>query len=237
MKIYPVVHIESVGQAVEQADVAFEKGADGIYLIDHNRGVQDVDVMFRALNILKYENSDHYIGVNILGAGSLHAAGIVARSVNSGEYHAPNALWVDDIRSGWYGYDRPEQTREELQTIHTGLVPRLLGGVAFKGTSTYTDDPVEARAETNALKSVVDVVTTSGRGTGMAPPVEKIFAMKVELGNQPLAVASGLSIENIAQYRGLIDEVLAATYLETVKGSGIFDKKKLEDFIQAGHSL
>lgn len=35
MRVYPVVHINTPEVAVEQATLAIELGADGVYLIDH----------------------------------------------------------------------------------------------------------------------------------------------------------------------------------------------------------
>jgi phosphoribosylanthranilate isomerase len=52
-----------------------------------------------------------------------------------------------------------------------------------------------------------------------------------------LAVASGLSIENIDDYAGLIDEVLVASSVETKPYSGVFDTAKLKQFIDKAHSL
>ena len=48
----------------------------------------------------------------------------------------------------------------------------------------------------------VDVVTTSGPGTGQAADRDKIQAMKEVLGSNPLAIASGITAQNIGDYYG-----------------------------------
>lgn len=65
------------------------------------------------------------------------------------------------------------------------------GGVSFKYTAGYTDDPDIAAESARALNPFVDVVTTSGPGTGKAAPVSKLVAMKHAIGSQRLGLASG----------------------------------------------
>jgi len=57
----------------------------------------------------------------------------------------------------------------------------------------------------------MDVVTTSGPGTGEAASVSKIRAMKAALGDFPLAIASGITPENVGPYLGVADCFLVAT--------------------------
>lgn len=57
----------------------------------------------------------------------------------------------------------------------------------------------------------MDVVTTSGPGTGKAAAVEKIRTMKEALGDFPLAIASGITPENVSDYLPYADCFLVAT--------------------------
>ena len=57
----------------------------------------------------------------------------------------------------------------------------------------------------------MDVVTTSGPGTGHAAAVAKIRLMKQALGDFPLAIASGVTPENVADYLPYADCFLVAT--------------------------
>ncbi len=57
----------------------------------------------------------------------------------------------------------------------------------------------------------MDVVTTSGPGTGHAVHVDKIRAMKEALGQFPLAIASGITAENVQDYLPWSDCYLVAT--------------------------
>jgi predicted TIM-barrel enzyme len=81
------------------------------------------------------------------------------------------------------------------------------GGVAFK-----YQRHVEAVGHAARIASrYMDVVTTSGPGTGRAAEVEKIFTMKEALGDFTLAIASGITPENVTAYLPYADCFLVAT--------------------------
>lgn len=231
MRVYPVVHINDRERAVEQAELALELGADGVYLIDH-KPVDD-QLLFDVFSDLDAAKPSSYIGVNLLGLTPLNAMTTVEHAVQSGNLsRTPNGLWADDA------------TRESLpgeamsyKNSHDVLRNmRYLGGVAFKYTPTFTDDPLLAGEQVALLRDRVDVVTASGQGTGIPPSRAKMAAMKTAAGGT-LAVASGISHENVGDYVGLVDEALVASSVETRPYSGIFDRPKLEAFITAVHDL
>lgn len=230
-EIYPVVHINDARQAREQAGVALEHGADGIYLIDH--GTRTTDLLFKALNHTGLEYPESYIGINILCLrNAFDAFHLIERAVESETLNDyPDGLWVDDAHARSGETLALRSSNPELQNI------RYLGGVAFKYTPRYTAEPAQAAEEAVRMSPYVDVVTTSGEETGIPPSAGKIKAMKEAIGNRPLAVASGVSIDNLADYEGLIDQLLVATSIETWPGSGVFDESKLHDLVQMAREL
>src|SRR5690606_31293752 len=99
----------------------------------------------------------------------------IQRALEDGELErAPDGLWTDDIRSDPHLGDAQtiKEYFEQLRKV------RILGGVAFKYTQSYTANPWIAKRETTELLPYVDTITTSGAGTGKAPSVSKIRAMK-----------------------------------------------------------
>jgi hypothetical protein len=81
------------------------------------------------------------------------------------------------------------------------------GGVAFK-----YQRPVHDLARAAGLASkYMDVITTSGPGTGQASSRAKIRAMKEALGDFPLAIASGITPANVHDYLDVADCFLVAT--------------------------
>lgn len=228
MEIYPVVHVKSLEQAREQADLALVLGADGIYLIAHGRvGPNELTDVF---NMVAEDHEDAFIGINYLDLGVTALDYLADQKIRGNLKRLPDAVWADDAKGRWnkatQSNERPPETRDI----------QLLGGIAFKYTHEYTDDPLLAAAEVERNASLVDVVTTSGPGTGQAPPLEKIKAMKVAAGEKHLAVASGIDISNIDIYRGYVDKILVASSVETRPYSGEFDPNKLNELIKAAHS-
>lgn len=67
----------------------------------------------------------------------------------------------------------------------------------------------------------MDVITTSGPETGVAAPLAKIKALRSGAGDFPIALASGVNVENIRSYLPFVDAFLVASAIETVMNSGI----------------
>lgn len=84
---------------------------------------------------------------------------------------------------------------------------QIFGGLAFK----YQPQPSDLKAACEQIKLCCDVATTSGDGTGIPASRPKIQLIRQYLGDFPLAVASGVSSENIKDYIGLVDYVLVAS--------------------------
>jgi uncharacterized protein len=204
----PVIHIKanSYQETVKNAKIAFHEGADGIFLISHDR-------FFRDSELLEYHDclkrvireswqSHFWMGVNCLSMGRYPA-------VIFGELTPhTDGLWIDSIDCGPRNIG--ENVEELLATrIRSGWDGVLFGGVAFK----YQPHVSEAELPSAARRATkyVDVVTTSGEGTGQAPDVEKIRIMKEAIGEFPLAIASGITHENVHHYLPYADAFLVST--------------------------
>ena len=231
IEVFPVVHVSNQEQALEQSNIAFDSGADGVYLIDHTSRAPEH--LLSAFNRVASEHPDEFVGLNFLGLGSgLAVYRFLQQANNAGALEKlPSGIWVDDAISGREELCALRAQDESLQTV------RYLGGTAFKYTRTYTPNPEDAALQAVEMAPFVDVVTTSGAGTGKSPSPEKIAAMKRAIGEQQLAVASGIDVANIAEYAGSLDQVLVASSVETIPYSGIFDQDKFSEFIAAAHQL
>lgn len=240
MKIFPIVHIENngVNTAAHEGIRALELGADGIYLTDHYNGAKDTKPLFETYQRVLYEAPERYVGINIFGLGPADSmrslAGLLNNAKDFIQPSSPSGLLVDEMR-----HDGPRKLDAiELRNLDPKLQSvRLLGGVAFRHTSTYTDNPTMAAYETEWLKDSVDVVVTSGESSSKQPSIEKLMAMKEATGDKPLAITSELSTENIRQYEWIVDEVLVSRKIETLYGIDTFDRHNLEELVRLAHSL
>lgn len=232
MKVFPVVHINEVDIATRQAELALETGADGVYLIDH-KTTSYVPTM-AVFERIRASVPSAFVGLNFLNDTPLQAfeylGDFSSLSTNLAR-DLPEGLWVDDCNQNKIQVLDFREVRPDIaQRV------KYAGGVAFKYTPTFTEDPQRAAAEAAKLKDFVDVVVTSGPGTGSPANPEKIIAMKEAIGDKPLAVASGVTPDNVGEFAAA-DQVFVATGIETAKYSGIFIPDELRRMIEAAHAL
>ncbi len=228
LEIYPVVHVTSVDQARAQSNLALESGADGVYLISH--GLVNSRGLLHTLNKVSSDNPQSFVGINLLHGGGAYQQQTLMNALTNGEIDQyPDGLWVDDATIEKEVFLEQRKNNPELSRI------KYLGGTAFKYTYNFTDDPHKAGRLAREASSYVDVVTTSGEETGSAPNLAKIASMKQSIGEQRLAVASGISVENIEKYMNLADEVLVSTSIEIRPYSGVFRVSALKEIIKKAH--
>jgi predicted TIM-barrel enzyme len=199
-KIYTVIHASDEDQIIRNFERTMNAGADGTFVINH--GGISLKEMLETVKTLKLKHPQAFIGMNVLGADSTDCFKI-AQDVKA------DGLWLDEsyIRLN-PRYDEYLKEMDEARKVYTG---QYFGSVAFKTHAQVSLD----EALRVAVKSIphVDVVTTSGVGTGSAPDVQRIEQMKKVIGDKPLAIASGMSPDNIELFP-LADAILSATGLQ-----------------------
>ena len=194
--ILPVIHVESYDQALRNVNVARQQGCHGVFLINH-------DLPYERLLAIHHQvfkqHPDWWIGVNCLGLAPRQLFGKLSVEVAG--------LWVDNAQ-----IDEREEEQRPAELIaeareRSGWPGLYFGGVAFK-----YQRPVAELARAAVLAShYMDVVTTSGPGTAQAASLDKIRTFKNALGRFPLAIASGITPANVADYVDISDCFLVAS--------------------------
>lgn len=213
-----VIHCENMLQTIRNVGIAQKEGADGVFLINH--GIM-ASGLIKCYLAAKKEYGNFWVGVNFLDADMLSAT-VMART-----WKLPG-LWLDDA-----GYEEgaPDPLRKlcrlakrqiELDLSRTTLI---FGGTAFK----YRPSVVNVAKAAQATSSFVDVVTTCGDRTGSPPDVEKIRLMKQAIGQNPLAIASGISAQNITDYLDCTDCFMVATSISISQSD--LDPRKVNQLV------
>lgn len=219
--LLPVIHYRSLRQSLEALDVARKSGADGVWLINQFDNTDPVDLLL-CVQAARIDHADFWIGVNMLGV----EVSQVFRRLRS-EEHAParvDGVWVDDAGVRTTAGDA---WLKQVNAWRSGdLVPPTapfdglyFGGVGFKYTPTSgcSLDDLADLAET--ATHWVDVVTISGKRTGMAPAIARAGVVADACrGLAPVAIASGLSPENMPVFSPFADAFLVASSIETSPG-------------------
>lgn len=194
--LLPVIHVESAAQTLRNVQIARTAGADGVFLINHCMSWRGL-LQIQHESVIAFPN--WWVGVNCLDLKPAEAFTHLSSEIPG--------LWVDNAM---VHETQPAQSdaerilRSQQQSGWPGL---YFGGVAFK----YQRQVNDLANACNIAKQFMDVVTTSGPGTGSAASPEKIRAMKQALGQFPLAIASGITPENVADYLDAADCFLVAT--------------------------
>lgn len=221
-KLYIVIHCidpyeqGGVGHAIKNAHIAYDNGADGIFLIGHRLQYLDLIQIYYAV---RKQFPDEWIGVNFLDVPTTKLELLnPCQDLLTGL----NALWFDSLPVG------------KTFSVET------FGGIAFKYINPNPTDEDLARECRQAILSV-STATTSGNKTGEPPSIEKLQKIKKLLeGKIPLAVASGVTAENISSMLPYVDSFLVATSV-TARDPSLGDNeylvpekvKELADVIRA----
>ncbi|HJN13816.1 MAG TPA: hypothetical protein QF564_34410 [Pirellulaceae bacterium] len=205
----PVIHPVSKETALDSIQTAVECGADGIFLI--NQGMSTSQVVDFIPEVHR-RHKRLWIGINLLGSNPEEVIRLIVDLPVGG-------IWSDNAGIDEQSDAQPAGERFREERNKTGWEGLYFGGVAFKYQREVPDGllPDSARNATPWM----DVITSSGPGTGDAASVEKAKALRCGAGTHPLALASGVSPENVDGFLPCVDAYLVASEIETAKYSGI----------------
>ena len=195
---FPVIHVVALQQALKETEVAMNADADGVFLISHTRAT-DPSLLVTIYSNIKNEFPDVWMGINLLGVPitDLFGYGI----------DVTDAIWTDNAQVSPDPNIANPKAEEFLQQAENwaGL---NFGGVAFKYQKNFNDDPAEAA---KAAVPFVDVITTTGVGTGSAPTTDKLSKMREAVSDHPIAIASGISAKNVEPFLGIVNCFLVSS--------------------------
>ena len=110
-----------------------------------------------------------------------------------------------------------------------GFTGLYFGGTCFK----YQRQVDDVKTAANVATHFMDVVTTSGPGTGLAATPEKVTLMKEGCGEAPLAIASGVTPENVAGFLPFVDCIIVATGIsQNFNNLSVAKTKKLMEVVR-----
>jgi predicted TIM-barrel enzyme len=218
MQVLPVIHILNKQQTIAQAELLVSSKCDGFWLINHGG---DDDLTLSLAVTLSERYPDFVVGVNLLS----HSAD---SAINATVEHGLKYLWLD--YAGVHSVYPNETLLTQLKDIGLQHNVQIFAGAAFKYQSPEPD-PANAASLAQAHGFIV---TTSGSGTGHAADLTKIKYMSCAVDCQ-LAIASGLTIDNLTDYYPYVEYALIATGIS--HDEYYFDPKKLTEFMNKAHEL
>lgn len=228
--ILPVIHTLDTDQAARNARVAMREGAHGVFLINHDFPEAELVPIIREVRTLF---PWLWLGVNFLGVTGKDAFPILGDLEKEG--YPVDAYWADNARID----ERVEAQDEanEIDAIRTasGWSGLYFGGTAFKKQRDVAPEDYD-RSASIACRHM-DVVTTSGVATGKAADLTKIETFRDACGDHPLAIASGVTPENIHLYAPLLDAILIATGINKDGDFYNIDPERLRDVLARARDI
>ncbi len=202
--VTPVIHALDEAQAIRNAAVAIELGAAGVFLINHDFESERLLPIIRAV---RQRWPALFMGVNFLAETGLDAFPVLGRLQADG--CMVDAYWADDARIDERARQQIEAHQISDARAASGWTGLYTGGVAFKKQRPVAPGDYAASARIGA--EWMDAVCTSGAATGIEADDAKIGTFRAALGDSPLALASGVTPENVGRYARDVDLILVAT--------------------------
>lgn len=201
MKIIAVIHIilkENLSRLEEQCKIAFENGCYGIFLCPAENNITPDNINSIYYNIRKlYPNK--FIGINYMNniENFIH---IIPDNIS--------AIWTD---KGIGNYDSMEMINK-INEIKNKKKFLYFGGFFHKGNNNNISK-MKINKKIKKANLSLDVITTTGESTGIPIDLEILKHIK-ELSNKPIALASGININNINNYNNIIEYAIIGTGIE-----------------------
>lgn len=223
--LLPVIHPISRADALRAVSVAHSLGVKGVFLIDQGMSERDVLALAR---MVRETYPTMWLGINLLSRTAAMSLTVT---------HNNRGWGIDGIWSDWAGIEEQRAMGSSHPEAEAFLNARraarwnglYFGGVAFKYQCEVAPSDLSAAAEMSI--PYMDVLCTSGPGTGHAADIEKVRALRAGLGDHAMALASGVTPENVQIYMPYVQAFLVGTGIE--QQLGVLDPAKIEALLKA----
>jgi predicted TIM-barrel enzyme len=220
----PVVHVLDEQTTYRNLELLQNCGADGVFLISHGTMYADELINHRNDVMCRF---DMWMGINFLDLNPYQAFTRMNNGFDGKLYGALDGIWTDNAGVE----DDNTAYADKLQSVTGNLKSGIyFGGVAFK----YQKLVKDLTKVTQLARNYVDVITASGEGTGKAANLDKIITMHEAAEGFPMAIASGVTPDNVDLYLPYIGAFLVATGISVDENN--FDLEKTKKFIDKVHS-
>lgn len=217
-EVWPVIHVRDTVQVCENAAIARQAGCTGVLLVAMDGCNENSDHAAARL-IRNPLHPDFKVGVNYLGKRPTAA-------LRHAMAHGYDALWMDEQLFSAGGCSLEGQSFLRVWQ-RAAAPPKVFAAVAFKG---QPHDPRPGESA-YALGECGIIPTTSGPGTGMMATIEKVAECRPIGSPWPLALASGVTPENMHQYIPFVTHILVNTGIS--KDFHTFDPERLAALMDA----
>ena len=164
-------------------------------------------------------------GLNILG--DYHKAFELAERYNA------RFIQIDSV-CGHLKPARDAEYEEELAETRRKYDCVLLGGVRFKYQAVRSGRSVEEDLRIGMHRC--DAIVCTGEGTGLATPMQKLSDFKDVVGDFPVVVGAGVTLETAKETAKKSDGAIVGSWFKDGHdASGVVNEQYVEEFMKAWH--
>lgn len=219
--LLPVVHPIGREEALTSVRIVHDLGVRGVFLIDQGMAEREVLAL---VHTARERYPALWIGLNLLTRTPSRALSIALAVCGT-----IDGIWSDNAGIDECGLEHLSAEEFAFVRDTAGWKGLYFGGVAFKYQREVAAKDLGRAAEMSL--PYVDVLCTSGPGTGYAADVEKVRALRAGLGDHAMALASGVTPENVRSYLPYVQAFLVGTGIE--RQLGVLDPAKIEALLKA----
>jgi hypothetical protein len=221
--VLPVIHVLDNEQAERNVTLALEGGCAGVFLINHDFGI---DPFIPIIKHVRKAFPDTWIALNFLAVTGKDAFPILGELQEEGI--KIDGYWGDDARIDEFSNEHNQTEAEEILHVKSasGWEGMYFGGTCFKKQREVAPENYATSAQ--LATHFMDVVTTSGIATGHAADIDKIQVFRNACGDKPIALASGITPENVHEYSSLVDCLMVATGINIADDFYNIDPERLK---------
>jgi len=201
---------EKINRAFTELDIFQEEGINGIIVENYHASPSDVE---RVLEEINTYSPNLVLGINILGDST--------KAFELADKFKAGFIQIDNIQTNGLDLTEYNSLRKSYPQI------AVLGGVGFKYTL-QTGNPLKQDLE--EAKPRCEAIVTTGEGTGIETPLEKLVEYKKELGDYPLIVGTGVNLENAYDQLNIADGAIIGTYLKSDENTNLpTERRRVRD--------
>jgi hypothetical protein len=185
---------EKIQRALDELVIYEEEGVNGAIIEDYHGGMHDV---YDTLKEASKSNLKLVLGLNVLRNPYL---GFVWAEELGGKF-----IQFDNVQTNGVCPKQHKMMRERFPNIY------VLGGVRFKYTPQTGNSLEQDIAES---KKRCDAIVTTGEGTGIETPIEKLKNFKSHMDKFPLFVGAGVIDKNCYEQLTIADGAIVGSYFK-----------------------
>lgn len=218
---------EKLERAIEEVTIYENLGLDGAIVEDYHGEIDDVK---NTLEALSRRQCEIQIGVNVLRDPYL--------AFEFADKYGASFIQFDTIQASAGNENNPKRFNDELYMSLGKKYPNIcvFGGVRFKYVpptgKTLEEDIINGMSKCEAI-------VTTGSGTGIETPLEKLKDFRKIMGNDfPLIIGAGFNIENAAEQIEIVNGAIIGSYFKSENTYAPVDGKLVRKIVdEVKHQL